>query len=176
MNNWKTCNSFISSKEKGKIIAQVRENVYDTVSGNYLLLPQGARLVGEYDSVITYGQKRILVVFSRAIMPNGDSISLQNMPGMDLSGYAGMSDEVNEHWLRILGSVVIAAMINSTSDELQNSSGDNIYVQTTSEEVSEASTKIVLKQLNIQPTITVRPGWDFHVFVKKDMILKPYES
>lgn len=163
----------LNSDLPGKIIAQVRENVYDTVSGNYLLLPQGSRLIGDYDSIISYGQERILVVFSRIIFPNGDSISLQGMPGMDLSGYAGLADEVDEHWFRILSSVVVAALFNATSEEI---SSDSAYVHQTSEEVAKASSKIISRQLNIQPTITIRPGWDFNVFVKKDMILRPYSS
>jgi len=165
----------LNSDLPGQILAQVRENVYDTVTGNYLLLPQGARLVGQYDSVISYGQQRILVVFSRVLLPNGDSISLQGMPGIDLSGYAGLEDEVDEHWFRILGSVVIAALLNATSEELSSNSSD-VYVKTTSDEVAETSSRIIMKQLNIQPTITIRPGWDFNIFVKKDMILKPYPN
>ena len=163
----------LNSDLPGQILAQIRENVYDSVTGNHLLLAQGSRLVGQYDSVISYGQKRILVVFSRVILPNGDSISLQGMPGIDLSGYAGLEDEVDEHWFRILGSVVMAALLNASSEELSSNSSD-VYVKETSEQVAETSSKIIMKQLNIQPTITIRPGWDFNIFVKKDMILKPY--
>lgn len=165
----------LNSDLPGDIVAQVRENVYDTVNGNNILIPQGTRVIGKYDSMVSYGQSRILLVFTRLIMPNGNSVSLEGMPGVDLSGYAGVSDRVNEHWLRLLTGVVLSAVLNASAAEVEESDKTDIYLKEGSRSFSKAGEKIVQRQLDVQPTLTVRPGWNFNVLVQKDMILEPYE-
>ena len=163
----------LNSDLPGDIIAQVRENVYDTVTGDNILIPQGTRVIGKYDSMVSYGQSRILLVFTRLIMPNGHSVSIEGMPGVDLSGYAGVSDRVDEHWFRLLTGVVLSAVLNASAAELENSN-EGIYLKEGGRSFSQAGEKIVQRQLDVQPTLTVRPGWNFNILVQKDMILKPY--
>lgn len=138
----------INSDLPGQIIGQVRNNVYDTVSGNYLLIPQGSKLTGLYDSQIVYGQSRVLVVWQRIIFPNGQSINLEGMPGIDLSGYAGFSDQVNNH--------------NPTVNQMLAASlGTNIM---------NSSNAILQKSLGVQPTLVIRPGYLMNVSVTKDIV------
>ena len=165
----------LNSDLPGDIIAQVRENVYDTVNGDNILIPQGTRVIGKYDSMVSYGQSRILLVFTRIIMPNGNSVSLEGMPGVDLSGYAGVSDRVDEHWARLLTGVVLSAILNASAAQVEESNTADIYLKEGSNTFSKAGEKIVQRQLDVQPTLTVRPGWNFNVLVQKDMILEPYE-
>lgn len=169
----------INSDLPGNVSAQVRENVYDTVTGNYLLIPIGSRLVGKYDSVIAYGQGRVLCLWTRVILPNGSSIQLEGMPGVDLSGFAGLEDEVDHHWLRLISGVVLSSLLAGTAESTSNTGDDEENFQSTflenlGEHVNDIGQDITEKNLNIQPTITVRPGWNFNIFVHKDMILKPF--
>ena len=103
----------INSDLPGPVIAQVREHVYDTVTGDHLLVPQGSRLIAQYDSMVAWGQERVLVCWNRLILPNGDSIDLQCMPAADLQGAAGLADEVNEHWWRILKGAAVATLLSA---------------------------------------------------------------
>lgn len=171
----------LNSDLPGSIAAQVRETVYDSVTGNHVLIPQGAKMIGSYDSIITYGQERTLIVFNRIIMPNGDSISLEKFQGIDLQGYSGLSDKVNNHWWRILGSVVVSGVLQGLADrtdEVDELSLDDsqIVANSVSAEVAKTAAKIINKQINIQPTLEVRPGWNFNVFIEKDLILQPYNG
>ena len=171
----------LNSDLPGSIAAQVRETVYDTVNGEHVLIPQGSRMIGNYDSIITYGQERTLIVFNRIIMPNGNSISLEQFQGMDLQGYAGLKDKVNNHWFRILGSVVVAGILQGLADrteEIDELGLDDteIVANSVSAEVAKTAAEIINKQINIQPTLEVRPGWNFNVFVEKDLILEAYKG
>ena len=107
--------SGINSDLPGQLLGQVSQNVFDSVSGKYLLVPQGTRVLGSYDSRIVYGQERVLVVWTRLVFPNGDSISLEGMPGVDLSGYAGLSDQVDNHYLRLLSGVVFSSLLGAAA-------------------------------------------------------------
>lgn len=163
----------INSDLPGRIIAQVRNTVYDTVTGNHVLIPQGSRIIGEYDSVVAYGQERVLLAFSRIIFPNGNSINLEGMPGIDLSGYAGLSDKVNHHYVRLLTGVLLSALVSASAQETDDA---EVFLRSAAAQTQDIGEKIAEKNLNIQPTITIRPGWSFNVFVHKDMILEPYSE
>lgn len=172
----------INSDLPGQITCQVRENVYDTVSGHHLLIPQGTRVVGEYDSAVVYGQNRVLAVWSRLILPNGYSINLEGMEGVDLSGYAGYADRVDHHWKRLVGAVVLSSLFAAAPVAVVGNDGRADYHRSLEEEVARnvgdnvqrAGDQLVSKNLNIQPTITIRPGYAINIFVKRDLVLAPY--
>lgn len=172
----------INSDLPGQITAQVRENVYDTVTGRFLLIPQGTRLVGEYDSKISYGQERALIVWSRLIMPNGNSISLEGMPGVDMSGNAGLKDKVNNHYAKLLTGVVLGSVIGAGAQVATGGQGSpntptsfgQLAVSGAAQNINQAGQQITQKNLNLQPTIEIRPGTKLNVFVTRDMVLKPY--
>ena len=170
----------INSDLPGTIIGQVRENVYDTVSGNYLIIPQGSKLLATYDSAVSYGQERVLLCWNRVIRPDGVSISLECMPGADLAGSAGVADEVNHHWWRIITGVALGTLLSATAERAAgNVTG---YQPTIAQSwaanaggaVNTAGQQITQKNLAIQPTITVRAGYSVNVIVTKDIVFPPY--
>lgn len=171
----------VNSDLPGPVIAQVRENVYDTVSGNHLLVPQGARLLAQYDAMVAWGQERVLVCWNRLIFPNGDSLSLECMPAADLAGAAGLTDEVDEHWNRILKGAAVASLLAATTTAVAgNTEGYNptvpqTWARSAAGEVNQVGQRITARNLNIQPTITIRPGFSVNVIVSKDILLpRPY--
>jgi type IV secretion system protein VirB10 len=174
----------VNSDLPGELLAQVREHVFDTVSGHYLLIPQGSKLVGTYDSAVIYSQDRVLVVWSRVILPNGDSLVLDNMPGVDLSGYAGLRDRVNHHWGRLLGAVVLSSVLNIGTRIPAGDVAAGRFFPTLGQEAAQdvgqgmgrAGQQVVQRQLQIQPTITIRPGFAINIFVHRDMVLRPYQE
>lgn len=172
----------INSDLPGQILGQVSQNVFDTATGSYLLLPQGTRVFGEYDSRISYGQERVLVVWSRLIFPNGKSISLEAMPGVDLSGYAGLHERVNNHYLRLLTGVVFGSLLGAGAQMAHGSNRTvdptfgQLALEGTAQNINQAGQQITRKNLNIQPTLEISPGQRFNVFVTKDLILEPYNS
>jgi type IV secretion system protein VirB10 len=167
----------LNSDLPGATIAQVTENVYDTVTGEFLLIPQGTRLVGKYDSVVAYGQKRALLVWTRIILPNGNSIVLDNLPATDVAGYAGLEDEVDMHTWQLLKGIGMATLLGvGTQLTLGNDEGDLVKAlrESVQQTTNRAGQRIVERELDVQPTITVRPGWPLRVIVSKDLVLKPY--
>jgi type IV secretion system protein VirB10 len=170
----------INSDLPGPVIAQVRENVYDTVSGNFLLVPQGARLLAHYDSMVMWGQERVLLCWNRLIFPNGDSLNLQCMPAADLQGAAGLTDEVNEHWFRIIKGAAVASLLAATTQAVAgNTEGVNptvpqMWASGAASNINQVGQQLTRRNLNIQPTITVRPGYSVNVIVTKDMTVPPY--
>jgi len=170
----------INSDLPGPVIAQVREHVYDTVTGEHLLVPQGSRLLAQYDSMVAWGQERVLLCWNRLILPNGDSIDLQCMPAADLQGAAGVADEVNEHWWRILKGATVATLVSAGTafaageTNSYNPTVGQVMARTASGEVGQVGAQITRSNLSIQPTITVRPGFSVNVIVTKDMIVPPY--
>jgi type IV secretion system protein TrbI len=172
----------INSDLPGPVIGQVREHVYDTVSGNYLLIPQGSRLLAHYDSMVAWGQERVLVCWNRLVFPNGDSINLQCMPAADLKGAAGLTDEVDEHWMRLLKGAAVASLLAATTTAVAgNTEGfqptvPQVWARNAAGEVNQVGQQITRRNLNIQPTITVRPGFSVNVVVTKDMVLTPYSQ
>ena len=169
----------INSDLPGRVIAQVTENVYDTVTGGYLLIPQGARLIGTYDSVIAFGQERALVVWQRIILPDGSSIVIENLPATDTGGYAGLEDEVDFHTWQLLKGIVLSTLLG-VGTELTFGEEESDLVsalrESSQDSANQAGQRITERNLNIQPTITIRPGWPLRVIVHKDLILRPYRG
>lgn len=169
----------INSDLPGLVVAQVTENVYDTVSGKYLLIPQGARLIGSYDSVVAFGQSRALLVWQRIVLPDGSSVQIENLPATDASGYAGLADKVDFHTWRLLKGVMLSTLLG-VGTEFSFGDRDSDLVRaiemSTQQSVNRAGQRITEKNLNIQPTITIRQGMPLRVVVHKDLILRPYKG
>lgn len=166
----------INSDLPGQVIGQVTENVFDTVTGQHLLIPQGSRLMGRYDSIIAFGQSRALVVWTRLIMPNGDSIQLDNLPGSDAQGFAGLKDKVDRHTWQFIKGAALSSLL-SVGSELASDDGDRLTraLQNAGQDTANiAGQRIIDRNLNVQPTIKIRQGWRFNVIVSRDLILKPY--
>lgn len=173
----------IRSDLPGQITAQVTEAVYDSPTGRARLIPQGARLIGTYDSQVAFGQSRVLLVWTRLIMPNGRSIVLERQPGADSAGYSGLEDEVDNHWKELLGAAALSTLlavgteVNSGADTgstnsdlvaaLRRGAGDSI---------NQTGQQVVRRNLNIQPTLTIRPGFPVRVIVNRDLVLEPYRG
>lgn len=172
----------INSDTAGDIVAQVRQNVYDSQTGQTLLIPQGSRLIGTYsnDGGISTGQNRLNAVFTRIIFPNGNSIALENQKGTDSSGYPGLSDQVDNHSPSLYRAAFLTSALTAVAASASNGSGsDNRSVgqeavSTGIGNLLNMSSKIIDKQLNVQPTITIRPGTQFSVFINKDLVLQTY--
>jgi len=169
----------INSDLPGLIVAQVTENVYDTVTGQTLLIPQGARLIGTYDSVVAFGQSRALLVWQRIILPDGSSIQIDNLPAGDAAGYAGLKDEVDYHTWQLLKGIAMATLLG-VGTELSFGSNESDLVrairESTQANAAQAGQRLTEKNLNIQPTITIRPGWPLRIIVQKDIVLRPYNG
>ena len=178
--------SGINSELPGQIIGQISQNVYDTATGKYLLLPQGSRLVGTYTSDVSYGQSRVMIAWQRIVFPDGKTIDIGAMPGADGVGYAGVSDQVDNHYLRIFGSAILMSGITAGATLSQGNNTNSIYgQQNASSALSEAlgqqlgnvTSQMISKNLNTSPTLEIRPGFRFNVMCVKDLLLdKPYES
>ncbi|PRY80511.1 type IV secretion system protein VirB10 [Yoonia maritima] len=165
----------IRSDLPGLIVAQVTQNVYDSLSGRYLLLPQGSRLIGEYDNGVGFGQSRILLVWNRIILPDGQSIVLERQPGADSAGYAGLEDGVDHHWGGVLRAALLSTLLNigaelGADDEDPIASAIRDGAQDT---IGDAGREIVRRQIDIPPTLTIRPGFPVRVIVTRDLILEP---
>ena len=164
----------------GQVTAQVTEDVYDSPTGKILLIPQGARLVGQYDAQIAFGQTRALLVWNRLIMPNGRSIVLERQPGADPEGYAGLEDEVDNHWGTLFKTAILSTLLSVGSEA--GMSGNNngslaeAIQQGVSQSVNQTGQQVVSRSLNIQPTITIRPGFPVRVMVTHDLVLEPYRA
>jgi type IV secretory pathway VirB10-like protein len=161
----------------GLVTAQVTEDVYDTPAGRFLLIPQGARLIGQYDAQVSFGQSRALLAWNRLIMPNGRSIVLERQPGADSQGYAGVEDQVDSHWGMLFEGAVLSTLLSIGSEAGANNN-ENALVQAlrqgSSQGFSQAGEQVVGRSLNVQPTITIRPGFPVRVIVNRDLVLEPY--
>ncbi|RVB32735.1 TrbI/VirB10 family protein, partial [Mesorhizobium sp. M7A.F.Ca.CA.004.05.1.1] len=169
----------INSDLPGLVVAQVTENVHDTVTGNILLIPQGSRLIGVYDSVVAFGQKRALLVWQRILLPDGSSAEIDNLPASDTAGYAGLEDKVDFHTWQMIKGVALATLLGvGTEFSLGENESDLVKAirESAQQNASRAGQRITEKNLNIQPTIVVRPGWPLRVIVHKDIVLRPYAS
>jgi len=168
----------IRSDLPGEITAQVTQNVYDSPTGKYLLVPQGARMIGQYDSQISFGQSRVLLVWNRIIMPNGRSIVLERQSGADSQGYAGLQDGVDYHWGNLLQAAAISTLLGIGSELVL--SGDNSLVRAlrtgSQDTINQSGQTLVRRQLNVQPTLTIRPGFPVRVIVNRDLVLTPYKA
>jgi type IV secretion system protein VirB10 len=169
--------SGINSELPGKVIAQVSQNIYDTPTGMHLLIPQGSRLEGEYSSDISFGQRRIFVAWQRIIFPDGHAIALGSMPGMEGAGYAGFIGKVNNHYWRLFGNAILLSGIVAGITLSQEKPGDTSQRQRASDamsaglgvELGQVTKELIVKNMNIAPTIEVQPGYRFTVFVNKDL-------
>lgn len=167
----------LNSDLPGLVTAQVTQNAYDSVTGRILLIPQGSRLIGSYDSVVAFGQRRALLVWQRVILPDGSSIRIDNLPATDLSGYAGLSDRIDRHTWQLLKGVVLSTLMG-VGTELTFGSNEDDLVRAIQESAQQsggrAGDQLVTRNLNVQPTIRVRPGWPLRIVVHKDIVLRPW--
>ena len=165
----------VNSDLPGEVTAQVTENVYDSVTGQILLIPQGSRLIGTYDSVVAFGQSRALLVWQRIILPDGSSIEIDNLPATDAAGYAGLADGVDYHTWALLKGVALSTLLGVGTQVTFGSQQSNLVQairESTQQNVDRAGQRITEKNLNIQPTITIRPGWPLRVIVHKDLVFR----
>jgi type IV secretion system protein TrbI len=174
----------LNSDLPGEIKALVRENVYDTATGKYLLIPQGARLVGTYDSRVAYGQNGIQVVWSRLIFPDGSSINLEGMAGQDASGLAGLRHDVDNHYKRLIGFGLLTSVFSASFQLSQTRRGSVLGYPSAAEtagsavgaQISQLGADVTRRNLNIQPTIRVPVGYRFNVRVNRDILFEaPYQ-
>lgn len=177
--------SGINSELPGQIMAQVSQDVYDTPLGKYKLIPQGSRLVGSYANEVAYGQSRILIAWQRIIFADGKAMDIGAMPGADSAGYAGFKDQVNNHYVRLFSSAFLMSGVTAGIALSQPETGNAYARPTASSALSEAlgqqlgqvTAQLIAKNLNIAPTLEIRPGYRFNVIVVKDMTFtKPYAA
>ena len=165
----------INSDLPGTIVAQLTQPVYDTVTGQYLLIPQGSRLIGRYQSEVSFGQDRALVTWDRIIFPDGSSIVI-SAPGADAQGFAGLSDRTDHHWDRVFIAAGLATILGVGAELGADGDGDleRAIRRGTTDTVNQAGQRVVERNLGIQPTVRVRPGWPVCVVVTRDLILRPH--
>jgi type IV secretion system protein VirB10 len=168
----------LNSDLPGLVTAQVTQNVFDSATGRFLLVPQGARLVGKYDSVVAFGQRRALVIWQRIILPDGSSLRLDNMPATDPSGYAGLADKVDFHSWALLKGVAMATLLGVGSELSIKGESDLVQAirESTQQNVSRAGDQLTSRNLDVQPTITIRPGAPVRLLVSRDLILAPWRG
>ncbi|RUV26106.1 MULTISPECIES: TrbI/VirB10 family protein [unclassified Mesorhizobium] len=167
----------IRSDLPGQITAQVTENVYDSPTGRALLIPQGTRVVGEYDNNVGFGQRRVLLVWNRLIFPDGRSIVLERQPGADGGGYAGLQDGIDHHWGELFKAAALSTILSVGAEAGSSGQGSDIVRALrsgVSDSVSQVGQQIVQRQLQIAPTLTIRPGFPVRVIVTHDLMLEPY--
>jgi type IV secretion system protein VirB10 len=170
----------IRSDLPAQITAQVTENVYDTPTGRIRLVPQGARLIGVYDSQVAFGQSRVLLVWTRLIMPNGRSIVLERQPGADAAGYAGLQDDVDYHWKELFGAAALSTLLGvgselgSGADNGSNTAILQALRLGAANSLNQTGQQVVRRNLDIQPTLTIRPGFPVRVIVNRDLVLEAY--
>ncbi|MDY4316906.1 TrbI/VirB10 family protein [Pectobacterium actinidiae] len=171
----------IKSDLPGDVIATVTEPVYDTATGRFLLIPQGSRILGRYNSQVSYGQSRVQVVWSRIILPDTSSLTLDNLAGTDPAGYAGLEDSVDWHWDRIFAGAVLTTLLGvgaelAAPENRQN--GDRVIIagrDSLQDSVNQVGQEMTRRNLNIQPTLTERPGLPVRIIVNRDLVLRPYQ-
>jgi type IV secretion system protein VirB10 len=179
--------SAVNSDLPGQILAQVREAVYDTDTGEHLLVPQGTRLVGLYDHHIVYGQERVLINWKRLMLPNGSSLSLKDgMPGTDAAGAAGFHDQVNNHYVRIFGHALLLSVISagvqlsqipSFGQDFQGPTAGNVLGAAVGQQLGSTASELIRRGMTIGPTLEIRPGYPFNVMVTQDVVFPgPYDD
>lgn len=181
--------SGINSDIAGQIIGQVSQNVYDTATGKYILIPQGTRLVGTYSAGASYGQERIMIAWNRLVFPDNKTLDIGSMSGTDLGGYSGFHDKVNNHWWKLISSAFLMSGITAgvviATDNNKNSSNSNSSSNTANDQLRQAMatqfgnviSRVIERNLNVSPTLEIRAGYEFNVMVTRDLVFKtPYRS
>ena len=171
----------IKSDLPGDVIATVTEPVYDTATGRFLLIPQGSRIVGKYNSQVSFGQSRVQMVWNRIILPDTSSLTLDNLVGTDPSGYAGLEDEVDRHWGRIYAGAALTTLLGigaelAAPENRQN--GNRIVIagrDSAQDSINHVGQELTRRNMNVQPTLTARPGLPVRVIVARDLVLRPYQ-
>lgn len=169
----------LNSDLPGMVVAQVTENVRDTASGQAVLIPQGARLIGSYDSMVAYGQRRALLVWHRIVFPDGSSIALDKVPATDTGGYAGLEDKVDFHTWQLIKGIALSTLLGvGTQLSLGSSESDLVRAvrESTQQNAAHAGDQITSRNLDVQPTLTVRPGWPVRAILHKDLVLRPWRG
>jgi type IV secretion system protein VirB10 len=171
----------IKSDLPGDVIATVTEPVYDTATGRYLLIPQGSRILGKYNSQVSYGQSRVQVIWNRIILPDTSSMTLDNLAGADPAGYAGLEDGVDWHWHRIFAGAALTTLLGVGAELAapeNRQDGDRVIVagrDSLQDSVNQIGQEMTRRNLNIQPTLTERPGLPVRIIVNRDLVLRPYQ-
>ncbi len=171
----------IKSDLPGDVIATVTEPVYDTATGKFLLIPQGARILGRYNSQVSYGQSRVQVVWNRVILPDTSSLTLDNLVGTDPAGYAGLEDDVDWHWNRIVAGAVLTTLLGVGAELAapeNRQDGNRIVIagrDSAQDSVNQVGQEITRRNMNIQPTLITRPGLPVRIIVNRDLVLRPYQ-
>lgn len=164
----------IRSDQPGLVTAQVTQNVYDSLTGRRLLIPQGARLIGDYESDVGFGQRRVLLAWNRLILPDVRSIVLERQPAADPSGFAGLEDGVDYHWGGVLTAALVSTLLGVGSEFGVGSDDDlaRALRRGSQDSVNRAGEQVVSRELNIRPTLTIRPGYPVRVLVTRDVVLE----
>ncbi|GAB6048234.1 TrbI/VirB10 family protein [Methyloparacoccus murrellii] len=171
----------IKSDLPGDVIATVTEPVYDTATGKFLLIPQGSRILGKYNSQVSYGQSRVQVVWNRVILPDTSSLTLDNLVGTDPAGYAGLEDDVDWHWNRIFAGAVLTTLLGVGAELAapeNRQDGNRIVIagrDSAQDSVNQVGQEITRRNMTIQPTLTARPGLPVRIIVNRDLVLRPYQ-
>ena len=172
----------INSDLEGQVIGQVSQNVYDSVTGEYLLIPQGTRAVGRYNSNVMFGQDAVFVAWQRLIFPDGKTMDIGSMQGADSAGLSGFRDKVNHHYLRIFGSALMMSVITAGVEISQNNDDDQFTERSAlnealGQQLGQAAAQLIMRNLNIAPTVEIRSGYRYNIMVSKDMVFdRPYQS
>jgi len=167
----------LSSDQPGRVVAQVTEDVYDSVSGDHLLVPQGARLLGAYDAAVSHGDQRLLIVWNRLVMPNGWSIALRGMPGADAAGASGVRDRVDAHFGRIAVASLLSGALSVAANEAEDDDSDRLTESVgdaAAQEAARVGGRIIDRELSVRPTLRIRAGAPVRVLVSQDIVLRPY--
>ena len=171
----------IKSDLPGDVIATVTEPVYDTATGRFLLIPQGSRILGKYNSQVSYGQSRVQVVWNRIILPDTSSLTLDNLAGTDPAGYAGLEDDVDYHWGRIFAGAALTTLLGVGAELAapeNRQDGDRVIIagrDSAQDSINQVGQEMTRRNLNIQPTLTQRPGLPVRIIVNRDLVLRPYQ-
>ncbi|MDL5364240.1 TrbI/VirB10 family protein [Xanthomonas sp. NCPPB 2654] len=171
----------IKSDLPGDVIATVTEPVYDTATGRFLLIPQGSRILGRYNSQVSYGQSRVQVVWNRIILPDTSSLTLDNLVGADPAGYAGLEDDVDYHWGRIFAGAALTTLLGVGAELAapeNRQDGDRIIIagrDSAQDSINQVGQEMTRRNMNIQPTLTERPGLPVRVIANRDLVLRPYQ-
>jgi type IV secretion system protein VirB10 len=163
----------------GQVVAQVTQNLYDSLTGRILLAPQGSKLIGTYDSQLVFGQSRVFLAWTRLILPNGRSLDLPREPGVGAAGYAGLQDGVDHHWRELFGAALLSTVL-AAGTQAGASDTDSALIQALRQggagSLNQAGEQVVSKALSLSPTLTIRPGFPLRVLVTRDLVLEPYRE